>query len=470
MTGYRATRDADGVLTVHRVPIFVECTRGDFTADAAWLSKAVRRAHEAAVDGYYPPLHIRHHDDESDVRAAGYFKVLGTETITFKGARRVAVLADLVVTDLCAQSDVLAKRLPYRSVEIFDVDVPGLDSLALLDHQAPYLELPMLMVSDVEDPAPESSSIRGIDTAIPGAVAGLVRVAYAKIKSPWQNGSPAAGEPVVACFRRGHSAYLFFEDDDPMAPPIKTPAKPNVVPPKTSIQMADDGPPKKDDDKKDDDKGDGEKMADEGLDVSAVVKAIGDGSISVADMDAIMDAIQAQQGTAAPDAEDAATSPPAPAAAPGESMTKGPMSAAMAKMQGKLDAQTARLDERDASDVRRDDVALALQRLEGQPLGSDLEAKLVKFHADHGGAAFKSYVDSLVQTFAAYAGGGDATAEAFAGSTTGVPAEALAYQDKGTDAVEKAAQFAREHAELEARGHVRMSAKRYVELNMAKAV
>lgn len=153
MHGYSATRDAQGILTIHRVPIFVECSRDEHQFDASWISQAVNRANRAAAEGYFPPLHIRHHEAGQEVRPAGYFKIVGTSPIQFKGAMRVAVLADLVVTDPAVQDEVLAKRLPYRSVEIFDADEPNLDSLALLDHEAPYLELPMLMVSQVDQSA-----------------------------------------------------------------------------------------------------------------------------------------------------------------------------------------------------------------------------------------------------------------------------------------------------------------------------
>ena len=59
---YDASRDADGTLTVHRVPIFCACERGDVQFDDAWISQAVNKAKQHEREGYMAPLHIRHHE------------------------------------------------------------------------------------------------------------------------------------------------------------------------------------------------------------------------------------------------------------------------------------------------------------------------------------------------------------------------------------------------------------------------
>ena len=230
--------------------------------------------------------------------------------------------------------------------------------------------------------------------------------------------------------------------------------------------------PKKEDEKMaDTEKKEGEQMQEGAmLDVKALVKAIEDGSISVADMDAILAAIQKQRTAAMPEVEvEEAPAMAAPAADPKAAMAKGEMDEAMARLRGELDAQKARLNERDEADKRREDVSVAVQRLAGRPLGSDLEQRLVAFHKDHGAQAFKAYVDSMVQTFGALAGADEETLAAFAGQSTKAPEVALSYQAAGTDAVEKAARFAREWQDLSARGVTRMGQDRYVELNMERA-
>lgn len=431
--GYRANRNADGSLTIFQVPIFVECSRGTVDFDQTWITSAVSKARQAETEGYLPPLHVRHHGDNADnVQAAGYFRITGTGPITFKGNRRIAIFADLIVTDPSVQIDVLAKRLPYRSVEIFDVEKPAIDSLALLDHEAPYLELPMLMITDIQDTGTRT---------FPGQIA----FASATIRNPWdtKTATTTTDSPMVACFRRGRSAHLFYTD---------------TYKEKT---MADTKAPKEEP---------VTKMADAMIDIAAVVKAIEDGTIAVADMDAILAAISKQRSAAAPAAEVEAPEA-APAAAPGamaEAMAKGQMDVEMARLRGELDAQKARLNERDALDRRRDDVGIAMKRLAGRPLGSDLEARLIKFHRDHGPNAFAAYVDSMAQTFGALSSD-DQSIAAFADQTKDLPKTSMRYQALGAQALEKAAHFSREYKDLHARGHVRMSEERYIELNMDRA-
>ena len=438
--GYQATM-ADGVLTVHRVPIFCACEKDDFVADEAWIRKAVTNGLALQRGAYMPPLHARHHEPSTDandaVIPAGFFKILGAEPITLKGARRTAILADLIITNPGVQHDVLAMRYPYRSVEIFDIEAdPVINGLALLDHEAPFLELPMLMVSGVDEQ---------------GAVAD------ATFRQPWSMTALPNSGPVLACLRRGKRADLLFREETDMTTTTETPA----VDPKQPTLFEDDTP------KKDDDKDEGKDMEGEGLDVSAVVKAIESGEISVADMDAILAAIQAQ-GSTKP--EEQAPEVAAPAAAPGaEAMSRDPVNMAIfARMQGQIDGLQANDKARDDTDVRKTDVSDALKRLEGRPLGADLEGKLVKFHKDHGPKAFTPYVDALAQTVAPLPGA-DGRAEAFLANSGKVPDVAMKYQEQGTEAVDRAANFARQWKHLNERGGMRTTLERYVEINMETA-
>lgn len=440
--GYNAKRHEDGSMTVYRVPIFVECKRGDTNYDADWIARAVAKAMQSEREGHLPPLHIRHHDKANKatdaIRPAGFFRVLGTEIITFKGQRRVAVMADLIVTNEYAQGEVLAKRLPWRSVEIFDVEDPALDSLALLDHEAPYLELPMLMVNDLDESA--------VGSDVPF-------VASATFDNPWLTDAPESGEPVVACFSRGPSRRLFFQDTETtMAPTPDDNDKP-----KGEQNANGDDKPK---DNGDNNQTDGEG----GLDVGAVVKAISDGSISVADMDAILEAIQAQRvAHEEPEAET-----PAPAAAPGagEAMTKD--NEELAEMRGKVVALEAWNKQRDADEIRKTNVAEAMQRVEGRPMGSDVEENFVAFHKEHGAEAFAKHVDTIVKTFATLGGGNGGAESAFMGHESQFPDVAMAYQEHGTQAVDRAAHWAAEWTDLKERNHVRQSQERYVAINMEK--
>ena len=441
MNGYQATRDDQGILTIHRVPIFVACSRGENDFDDAWITKAVQKAFQAASEGYHPPLHIRHHDAQSDVRAAGYFRVLGTDSIQFKGKLRTAIFADLVITDPAVQDEVLSRRLPYRSVEIFDVDSPAIDSLALLDHEAPYLELPMLMVSNVADAGATMAQ----------------SVALARIPSPWSGSGATREAAMVACFRRGQAAHVLFQHPND---------NPNQNPKPVHMACDEEKMADYEEEKMMEEEKDGEQMQDGLMDVAAIVAAIEDGTISVADMDAIVAAVMARKAAAEVTEEVEVEEEAAPAAAPGESMSRGKASVAMARALGEVAALRARLEQREQADQRREAVSVAMKRLEGRPLGSDLEQKLVAFHAKHGAKAFSAHVDAMVETFASYSE--DPRAAFFAGQTQAVPEVANRYLKDGVEAVDRAARFAREHAELVRGGHTRMSLDRYVELNMTR--
>jgi hypothetical protein len=249
----------------------------------------------------------------------------------------------------------------------------------------------------------------------------------------------------VACFSFGDSAHLIFQEADMPKEEKKGKEKP-----------------------KEDETENME--ADGGLDVSAVVKAIKDGSISVADMDAIMAAIEEQKSTAT--SEETPEDEAAPAAMPGvESMKDNSdkeLLKTVAHLKGENEALKGRLDEMDAEAKRKADVAEALKLLEGRPLGADVEEKLVAFHTKHGAEAFQDYVASMTKTFAQVPRNGDTALANFASHTAGVPSIAMKYQTHGTEAVGFAAGFAAQWDQLKARGHVRVDKKRYVDLHMRR--
>ena len=142
----------------------------------------------------------------------------------------------------------------------------------------------------------------------------------------------------------------------------------------------------------------------------------------------------------------------------------------MAAMQGRIDAMEARDKARDAADKRTKDVAEAMARLAGLPLGADLEGKLVAFHTKAGGNAelFGAYVDSMEQNTAPLPGG-DGKAAAFVSQLGKVSEACMAYQKDGTDAVDKAANFSRQWKELHDTGHTRMAEEDFIANNMARA-
>lgn len=436
---YRATRQDDGTLVVHDVPIFVECERGDLKFDAKWIGQAVSAAMAAEREGYLPPLHLRHHDkkgEDKDVRAAGFFRITRSAPIKFKGATRIAVFADLHLTDPSAAEMVLAKRLPYRSVEIFNVDKPMLDGLALLDHEAPFLQLPMLMVSRVDEMA--------------GAGVGVSGDTFA---ARWSCEGPSTRDSVACLYRSGRKAMMLFQADD------------------QEMMMADE--PKKDDEKPKD-----EKMAEgSAVDVSAVCKAIASGEITVAGMDEIMAAIAAYQSKAQPKADGEAEAPApgnaamsAAASSAADQRTSGsgnPMkddntnAVQFAQMRAEIDGLNAKLKAQEAKATQAAMVQGALKRLAGRPLGSDIEAKLAQFAA-FGVDQFNAYVETLEKVVGPMPDNG-----AHMAAIVDSPA-VVAYQAKGPAEVEKAIKFSNQWRDANAIGATSLTESSFIEAAFAR--
>ena len=448
--GFKVTKTDDKTI-FHRVPIFAECERGDMAFGADWIAGAVAAAKQQERDGYLPPLHTRHHEPATDVtdavRAAGVFRILDAGPITLQGKRVTAIFADLIVTDSFLASEIERMRYPYRSVEIFNTEgPPRINGLALLDHEAPYLELPMLFAGDVEDRRTNGQA----------GPCGVVADATSFSLNYSRNGN----DPVLGFSRRGKKAVLLFRfsDDEAMTKTDTEEAKAAAA--AEAARVANLAADKEGKDGKEDEKMEGEGT----LDVGAVVKAIKSGKISIADMDAILAAIQAQESKSpAEGTEDEA----APAPAPGADIMKADPAAAknFARLEGENQALKARLDARDARDKRTADVKAAMKRLEGRPLGADLETRLTNFHEKCGGSAelFKEYVDTMARTIGDLPEGGDAGAR-FAGQPK-TPKEAMAFQKHGGEAVDKAAAFCREYDQLKG---MRASRESYVKINMKR--
>ena len=446
--GFAATQTDEG-LVVHNVPIFCACARGDIQFDEVWIKAAVEKAMSRQRGNYNPPLHIRHHKDVAEandpVRAAGFFRVTGTGPITLNKTRRTAIFADLVFTDPNAAHEAMSMRLPYRSVEIFNVEKePSIDGLALLDHEAPYLELPMLKVGEVTEARSE----------------GVAGATFQHLDESSERAS------VVAFSRQGNTVSLTFREDQDMgSKKTESPPDPKATSKTQSGQQNFDIDPNGPDPKKfAEDEGGGE-GATAPLDVAAVCKAIESGEISVSDMDSILAAIQSQNSEPKPEPE----AEVAPAPSPGEVM-KAPTEKGMsfATALGKIDALEAANLQRDETDKRKGEVDAAMVRLSGLPLGADLHDKLNKFHASYGSTAFGDYVESFAHNTPAAHNSDDPKAAAFDAQGGKLPDVAMSYSEQGTDAVNRAASFAKEWEQLQGSG-IKTSLDAYVKSNMARA-
>ncbi len=148
----------------------------------------------------------------------------------------------------------------------------------------------------------------------------------------------------------------------------------------------------------------------------------------------------------------------------------GTMTEQMAALRGKNDALESRIDANDAAASLKEDVAVALKRLEGHPLGDldKLNEKLVTFRKESGpGKLWSAYVDSYAKNTGTLPDD-DGKDAAFHGTQGKVPEVAMKYRDKGTDAVDRAAKLARNWEELQGSG-LTVPLERYVQRGMEKA-
>jgi len=147
---YRAQQAGDGTWTIYDVPIFavhVDDRSGGkpIAFTVKWLEKALKRGKTRHGEGYYPPLHISHHGD-GEVEAAGRVRFTSIKPHPHGGQNIATLFADLVGVRPDVYQRIRKGELPYRSVEILDVDEPEIDSLALLDDEVPYFRFPLLKI------------------------------------------------------------------------------------------------------------------------------------------------------------------------------------------------------------------------------------------------------------------------------------------------------------------------------------
>lgn len=139
-----------------------------------------------------------------------------------------------------------------------------------------------------------------------------------------------------------------------------------------------------------------------------------------------------------------------------------------AAMQGEIDALKLREQERESQIRRSSDVAEAMKRLEGRPLGDlvKFEQTLNEHHEKFGPDAFKFFVDSFAEKI-----GGKSPADPEGSVVTGdqYPEVAMAYQDQGPDAVDQAVRFCADWEEAKAHKVTSLTQERYVELAMRRA-
>lgn len=152
--GYRSVRNADGTWTVKDVEVFASHERFGKKFDRDWLEGTIARHQARRSEGYKPPLHIQHHGSGSEVELAGHFELTGVQAREYAGTETEVLLADFTDLPDPVYREMAKGRLPYRSVEILDVDTPEIDSIALLKHDVPYFRFANLKPTEVDQTNP----------------------------------------------------------------------------------------------------------------------------------------------------------------------------------------------------------------------------------------------------------------------------------------------------------------------------
>lgn len=146
-TVYRAIRMPDGSVRVPGVPIFGENRRSTYTGDLSytkeWLTGALRADQALRADGYRVPLHYGHHEPGIVREAAGSVEFDAVALRVYSGEPTWVLFGTLVFKTEAKFAKAKAD-FPYRSVEISHEKPSEINSLALLDSDAPYFRFPNL--------------------------------------------------------------------------------------------------------------------------------------------------------------------------------------------------------------------------------------------------------------------------------------------------------------------------------------
>ncbi len=150
---FRAVQNANGSWNVFDVPLFCahQVEMGDETLeiDKAWMTAAVQKADRRYREDYYlPPMHVNHHGTGREVRAAGFYRLKTVRKVPYEGKLVWTVFGDLIHVPENEYEEIRGGRLPYRSVEIFDLKAEEIDSLALMADEVPFFRLPLTTIGE----------------------------------------------------------------------------------------------------------------------------------------------------------------------------------------------------------------------------------------------------------------------------------------------------------------------------------
>ncbi len=160
---YTSKRNKDGTYHIYAVDCAVEFDKRIvdketgkekfFPITTEWYEDYIEQAHRRLRrDKYIAPLHVNHHVLSPQQCYAG--KVLPRRVVqgNFEGKTLGVLQCDFLFVDQWIYETILAGRMSYRSVEIWDVREKWVDSIALLDHEPPFFRLANLTIGRELDP------------------------------------------------------------------------------------------------------------------------------------------------------------------------------------------------------------------------------------------------------------------------------------------------------------------------------
>lgn len=443
---FNATDNGDGTWLIQDVPVFCECKRGEDVYDLEWLERAFNRLEQAKDEGHRPPVHVYHHvTGEPKPTAAGMMSPKRIGTMRWRGVPRKAIFVDILITDEEVFQRIASKRLPYRSVEIYNGEII---SCSLLDSEAPFIEMPM-------------TTIRGADVA-------------PATKAPFEASTTA---PVLAFKKAGevtHAITEFHMADDLKLKSLTFDAANTSTP--FSWSMADGGittsgdwpalklfmeDGEEDEGSKSDEAEDME--AEGGPDAKAIVKAIESGDISISDFDAIKAAMDSRASGDDEAAEDEAPEgPPAPQEGPGELMQAPKGANFDADTHAELIAMKKRLDEKDADDGAAKFAKTTAAKFMDRNMGEGFEDEVKAFALEHGMDAAEATYAKLLDKVPPAAGPDFESAMA---AQNDVPDEVRKFSHS-REAGEAARKANDQYEQL--KKFTRLSRERFIELALAE--
>ncbi len=375
--GYIAEQNESGTWNILDVPVFavvsMETSGGEtFEFDSAWMADALDwHQFKVREDDYLEPLNVHHDSDKRGKVHAGRFLPTRIGSFEFDGRQQETMFADLLRIPDDVYQGVKSGVISYVSAECNNVHNRRFSALAFMPDTSPQHKFPPVTIREERVAnrtngralAIAASETGGDVLSLAANEGGLRRITTMKTLTG-KTIDRISGEYVFT-FSDGSSSRgrdpLAFEFEEAPAPE------------------------KKDDESAEAEEGGG------GIDAAACISAIEDGTISVADFEAISAAMAARAGASA----EPAAGEPAPGDNPVEPAEMQELRGQLAESKAINIATQGRVDSIEAKAART--TALAAAREAITPTGIVVQdAEFAEAYDEMGGASgLTRFVDTL---------------------------------------------------------------------------